>query len=102
MAMDTSGLNDAMIRNMATSESYRRGVDYYHGGMVGPLTRRGETVEAAVQGSQYAPYTVTITFPPDGTIDAACTCPYEWGGLCKHEVAVLLSLLREAGRVEER
>jgi len=27
-----------------------------------------------------------------GDIEASCTCPYDWGGYCKHIVATLLAL----------
>ncbi|MBD2305029.1 SWIM zinc finger family protein [Chroococcidiopsis sp. FACHB-1243] len=26
-----------------------------------------------------------------GIVSADCTCPYDWGGLCKHQIAVLLA-----------
>ncbi|MGB4407482.1 MAG: SWIM zinc finger family protein, partial [Sphaerochaeta sp.] len=47
--------------------------------------------EADVAGSQL--YAVTVTLDDDREVeDIACTCPYDWGGYCKHEVAVLYSL----------
>ena len=27
-----------------------------------------------------------------GEISSSCTCPYDWGGLCKHQVASLIYL----------
>lgn len=42
-----------------------------------------------VKGTQV--YRVTITnFSKD--IDSSCTCPYNWGGICKHQVAALIYL----------
>ncbi|HAF84891.1 MAG TPA: hypothetical protein DCG32_00675 [Sphaerochaeta sp.] len=47
--------------------------------------------EAKVAGSQL--YTVTVTLDDDREVeDIACTCPYDWGEYCKHEVAALYSL----------
>jgi len=33
-----------------------------------------------VEGSQYMPYQVRITFDASGITDALCRCPYGWGG----------------------
>lgn len=45
---------------------------------------------------------MSVTLTADGHIaSASCTCPYDWGGYCKHIVAVLLAALREP-EVEER
>ena len=37
-----------------------------------------------------------------GGVDANCSCPYDWGGYCKHIVAVLLAYLHEPEKVTER
>ena len=83
---------EAAIRAKATDQSYDRGVDYYHAGTVESATLRGNQLFAAVQGSEWAPYQVGITFG-DGDFTAACTCPYDWGGYCKHVVAALLVII---------
>ncbi len=42
-------------------------------------------------------YQVSVTLADAGGIaDASCTCPYDWGGYCKHIVAVLLAALQGA------
>jgi uncharacterized Zn finger protein len=41
-------------------------------------------------------YRVTVSQLP-GQIFASCTCPYDWGGDCKHIVATLLAWLHEPG-----
>jgi len=43
-----------------------------------------------VQGSEGAPYHVRIPLAEGERGEAFCTCPYEWGGWCKHAVAVAL------------
>ncbi|MBE2200646.1 MAG: helicase-associated domain-containing protein [Anaerolinea sp.] len=53
--------------------------------------RHGRTLHAKVRGSKL--YTVEIDVAEDG-IHAACTCPYDWGGYCKHIGAVLLLWLQ--------
>ncbi|MFQ5857869.1 MAG: SWIM zinc finger domain-containing protein, partial [Anaerolineae bacterium] len=58
--------------------------------------RRGDVLIAQVEGSQYTPYHITITLDEAGVLEAECTCPYDWGGVCKHIVAVLLTYIHEA------
>jgi len=48
------------------------------------------------------PYTVSIAFDRDGVTEAACSCPYDWGGWCKHVVAVLLTCIHEPQKVGVR
>jgi uncharacterized Zn finger protein len=79
--MDTiPNLSKSAIRRHATAESFQRGQDYYRGGAVGTLIRRGDTIQAEVEGSRYEPYRVWITFDQAGITDAECSCPYDWGG----------------------
>ena len=79
------------IRDKVTEQSYDRGVDYYHAGTVESATLRGDQLFADVQGSEWDPYQVGITFS-GADFTAACTCPYDWGGYCKHVVAALLTV----------
>jgi uncharacterized Zn finger protein len=95
-------LSEASIRQQATSQSFSRGENYYWDGAVLSLIRRGNVVHAEVAGSQYQPYRVKVTGDEGGVTNAFCSCPYDWGGWCKHIVAVLLTCLREPDRIEER
>tara|TARA_R110002072_G_scaffold271987_1_gene432042 strand:+ start:22040 stop:25708 length:3669 start_codon:yes stop_codon:yes gene_type:complete len=42
--------------------------------------------EFVYKGSESRPYIIEVKFY-DGTINSNCTCRYNYGGLCKHEVA---------------
>ncbi len=83
-------ITEAAIRDKVAEQSYDRGVDYYHAGTVESATVRGNQLFAAVQGSEWDPYQVGITFSGND-FTASCTCPYDWGGYCKHVVAALLT-----------
>jgi uncharacterized Zn finger protein len=100
--MTTPSISEASIRWQATSQSFSRGERYYWGGAVISLVQRGNGVHAEVQGSQYEPYTVRFTFDDDGVTDVICSCPYDWGGWCKHIVAVMLACHREPDRIDVR
>lgn len=95
-------LTKATIRELARSKSYERGQSYYGQGAVSDVVRRGETVRADVEGSQYQPYTVTIEFDDTGVARTDCSCPYDYGGICKHRVAVLLTCIRDPESVREQ
>ncbi|HID61346.1 MAG TPA: SWIM zinc finger domain-containing protein, partial [Anaerolineae bacterium] len=100
--MSEPNLTEAAIRSLATARSFSRGEEYYRAGAVLDLERRGDTLLAQVEGSSYEPYDVTIELDAGGVAQAYCTCPYDWGGYCKHIVAVLLSCVRQPDRVQER
>jgi uncharacterized Zn finger protein len=93
---------EALIRQHASAESLRRGEEYYRGGAVVSLARRGSVLEAEVEGSEPLPYRVRLAFDDGHVSEATCTCPYDWGGWCKHIVAVALAQAREPEAVEAR
>ena len=94
-------LTEGRVRDRAYSESFRRGEDYYRQGAVLSLTLRGGVLRAEVAGSEFAPYEVRVAFDEAGITEAACGCPYEWGGWCKHIVAALLASIHEPESVRD-
>lgn len=100
--MTIPALSEAAIRQQATAESFRRGQNYYRQDAVVSLVQRGNVIQAEVEGSQYMPYRVRVTFDEDGITDAICSCPYDWGGWCKHIVAALLACLHKPETIEAR
>lgn len=95
-------LTEAQIRQEASAESFARGAEYFRRGAVGTLILRGDQLHAEVEGSEYEPYRVTVSFDPAGARAASCTCPYDWGGWCKHIVATLLAFAAQPNNVERR
>jgi uncharacterized Zn finger protein len=98
----TLPLTEAALRQHATAESFSRGRDYERRGSVICLALRGNTLQAQVEGSEHAPYRVAATFDERGVASATCTCPYDWGGWCKHIVAALLVAIHHPDDVERR
>ena len=43
-----------------------------------------------------------LDFSDDGAIVASCTCPYDWGGWCKHQVAAALTALHDSSDIPQR
>jgi uncharacterized Zn finger protein len=90
------------IRSRATEQSYQRGESYYKSGAVKDTVRRGNDLEGYCEGSQPSPYHVQVTLSDEGIESASCTCEYDWGGDCKHIVALLLTYLNKPDDFEER
>jgi uncharacterized Zn finger protein len=95
-------ITEAFVRQHSTAESFARGQAYFHEGAVGVIVRRADTVQAEVAGSLPEPYRVTLIIPGTDEVHARCTCPYDWGGWCKHIVATSLAILHHPESVDER
>ncbi len=90
------------IRQEATTQSFQRGESYYHDNAVLSLFLRGQNLEAKVSGSEYDGYRVTVELEDNHITSAYCTCPYDYGGWCKHIVATLLAYIHEPNSIEKR
>lgn len=86
-------LTEAQIRAMATEKSFERGKGYYQGGAIVEPLRQGLELRAECAGSEYEPYQISVTLGAKGVVQTSCTCPYDWGGVCKHVVALLLTYI---------
>ncbi|MDR1525362.1 MAG: SWIM zinc finger family protein [Tannerella sp.] len=68
---------------------YERGEEYYEDNMVDNVEHNHpDTWTAEVEGSDL--YTVEIKLNGDEIVSWDCNCPYDYGDICKHAVAVLL------------
>ncbi len=82
-----------MVRTGASPESFQRGEEYYREGAVSNTTIQGSLLSGECAGT-YAPYyRVQVELDEAGIAETSCTCLYEYGGYCKHIVALLLAYL---------
>lgn len=95
-------LTEADIRPLATDQTWERGEDYYYSNSVENIVWRDGLLIAEVEGSGYEPYIVQVTFDQGKIHSTSCTCPYDWGGDCKHIIAVLLYLCHRRDEIEQR
>ncbi len=79
------------IRHLANEASFERGERYFEEGRVEIIEASERRVKAVVEGT----YNYTVEVDLDEGISATCTCPYDWGGYCKHIVAVLLAMAKD-------
>jgi uncharacterized Zn finger protein len=100
--MSIPNLSDAALLSHATPQVFARGQEYAASGAVTQIVQRGNRLSAAVEGSEYEPYRVELTTEAGTVVSAACSCPYDFGGWCKHIVAVLLACRAAPEQVEQR
>ncbi len=88
-------LTETDIRNLASAKSFERGETYYRDGAVlDPICQEAH-LRAKCEGSDYEPYQASATLAKNGIAETSCTCPYDYGGICKHIVALLLTYVHE-------
>jgi uncharacterized Zn finger protein len=88
-------LTEANVRSLATESSFERGENYYRDGAIFGAVRLGTKLRAQCEGSDYEPYQVSATLKGSGVSETSCTCPYDYGGICKHIVALLLTYIHD-------
>ncbi|MEK7168596.1 MAG: SWIM zinc finger family protein [Patescibacteria group bacterium] len=76
--------------NISNSDIYKRGKEYFNQGRVIKTWKEKNKDLALVQGADT--YEVALYFDGDCELVSKCSCPYEDGDICKHIVAVILSL----------
>ena len=89
--MEMGGLTVEDVRQICNQRSYGRGRTYYRTGRVESVSWEGSRVSAEVRGTRN--YKVWVEERRGGSLPYHCTCPYDWGGACKHVVAVLLHMV---------
>ena len=88
-------ISEADIRDISGDKVFERGRSYFRQGAILEPMRQGDQIRAYCEGSDYQPYQVTAEIGPNGLGSIDCTCPYDWGGACKHVVALLLTWLHQ-------
>jgi uncharacterized Zn finger protein len=84
-------ITESTIRAAATPENFQRGKPYFEQGAVSNAAIQGNLVSGDCEGTQSPFYHVRVELDEVGIRFAHCTCPYEFGGYCKHIVALLLA-----------
>ncbi|PTX17304.1 hypothetical protein SAMN04488598_10690 [Halanaerobium congolense] len=74
------------LEKMAAEQSFQKGINYYQMNLVNNPLIDGNTIKAEVSGSSFSLYDVEMNI--DDPSSNHCSCPYDWGGICKHLVAL--------------
>ena len=98
--MKTICLTEEDIQLISTEKSFERGEEFYFSGAISRTYRKGNIIFGRCEGSGGKSYELEVNFDGD-EMDVYCSCPYDWGGLCKHLVAFLLTFVLEEEKFNE-
>jgi uncharacterized Zn finger protein len=87
-------LTEEDIQDLATEKSFERGEELYYSGAISGTYRLGKSIFGKSEGSENQIYDLEVNFERNEFV-TFCSCPYDWGGLCKHMVAFLLTFVFE-------
>ncbi|RZM82797.1 SWIM zinc finger family protein [Leptolyngbya iicbica] len=99
MAASLPRLTEKQVKALATEQSWQRGQRYFRQGAIAQGARQGAKIWADCMGTGV--YRTEVTFDQAGIEASSCTCPYDWGGICKHQVALLLTYIHTPDTFEE-
>lgn len=88
-------LSEAAIRAGATEKSFARGRELFRRRAVSRAAIQGRVLSGVCEGTETPFYRVRAELDEGGVRSASCTCPYDFGGYCKHVIALLLSYAHE-------
>ncbi len=98
----TIELTESAIRACATEKSFQRGQQLYRGGSISNAAVQGRVLSGDCEGNESPFYKVRVELDDGGIRAAACTCPYDFGGYCKHIVALMLAYAHAPQRFAAR
>lgn len=91
----------ANLKNKVNRRIYNRGIRYYKQSRILSYdysfsSQNKFKLKAEVIGSQNYKVGITLVIKgEDFSFSGRCTCPYDWGPVCKHQVAVVYKFLTE-------
>jgi uncharacterized Zn finger protein len=100
--MASPKLTEACIRAGASEKVFARGQELFRRGAVSHTAIRGNTLSGECEGNESPFYRVRVELDEGGVRSASCTCPYDFGGYCKHVVALLLAYAYKPDRFAVR
>ncbi len=91
----TTKITESNLAAYASTESFARGMRLYRSDAIFDTCRQGDMLFGKCEGSSFPYYEVQAQLDEGGIQDASCSCPYDWGGFCKHIVALLLTYIHK-------
>ena len=91
---------EANLEALVPRKIFERGSAYYYeDNAVGRIRRTGDTFKAKVEGTET--YRVELTIRAGKSPKIYCDCPYDYGDVCKHGIALGLAVLDWFGESDE-
>ena len=89
--MNLPKLTESIVRAAAEAKSFARGQELYERGAISNTVIQERLLIGECEGTQEPYYRVQVELDEAGIRVTHCTCPYDFGGVCKHTVALLLT-----------
>lgn len=90
---EIANFDEATVAALTTKKVFARGEALLEEDALFDAMQEDGQLRASCQGSDLEPYEVRARLSAVGVEETACSCPYEYDGLCKHLVALLLAWL---------
>ena len=88
-----------LLGKLASKKAYAAGLELFEAGRtVSDIVFDGGCLRGKVKGTSPLPHNTSLKLQPDGTLEAACTCPTHtdgWERICHHAVALALTLRKQ-------
>ncbi len=88
-------LTESTVRALATAQSFSRGQELYRAGAISNAAVQGNVLTAYCEGTLEPFYRVRVVLDEAGVSEANCSCEYDYGGYCKHVIALLLTFIHK-------
>lgn len=88
-------ITEIVLKPLSSPESFSRGYGLYQSDAVFDTFKQSESLIGKCEGSSAPFYQMSFQLDEGGILGASCTCPYEWGGYCKHIIALVLTYIHE-------
>ncbi|MCC6147762.1 MAG: SWIM zinc finger family protein [Anaerolineaceae bacterium] len=82
-----------ILKSCSSPESFTRGHELYQSDTVFDSFRQGDILTGKCEGNSAPFYQMRVQLDEGGIQEASCTCPYDWGGYCKHIIALMLTYM---------
>lgn len=79
------------IIELCAPKVFARGQQLFDDDALSETVRQGNELRAFCEGSDLEPYRLSVKLTAQGIGAMSCSCPYEYGGPCKHLVGLLLT-----------
>ncbi|MEI8132367.1 MAG: SWIM zinc finger family protein [Leptolinea sp.] len=91
----TKKITESALKSLSSPESFARGHELYKSDEVFDSFQQGNILTGKCEGNSAPFYRLRIQFDEAGIQEAFCSCPYDWGGYCKHIIALMLTYIHK-------
>ena len=97
-----SMISENTLKSLSTPTSFTRGYNLYQDDAIFETSRQGDLLRGKCRGNSAPFYDVSVRLDEGGIQEAFCSCPYTFGGLCKHIIALMLTFIHSPEEFEEQ